>query len=813
MPLSLLTVASALSVSISTLMVLVLMYLQHIGICRRATRFWMIAYACVGVRYLFGLIAVFQPAVFQLTAFQPALVQTYISVVGVDFFFIGFASLFWMGTRVFIDLPIFSKRILVFSGAVSVWSIGTQLVFPELIWPDFLTHLYCGGLLFASALSFLRIHQTKPNLGHLILFLLILIRGMLFIGFPVFATEDIFIFWGLAATSLIDLSIGMMLLIAAIVDQQHHTETALHAMQTEMDVRKHAEHVLQERKALFEKVFQLVPVTLTVTRMRDGYYIDVNRNWKSLSGWSRDEVIGVTSADINLWAEIEQRNKLVELINRDGEVRNMQISFRHQDGHIFQCRVSGSKFESENETYLLIASQNIEQELATEQARADAERLLRENEHKYSTIFQLSPIPLGLVDVETKSVIEVNDIWLQQFGFPREKVIGRTAVELAFWDKPEQRALMMQLLLNEGRVDRFEMLHRRYDGRVLTCLLSARLFDMAGNKVFIFSLLDVTRQYQVEQEIRDMTVQLEARVRLRTLKLEQANIELAEAMESLRYAQDELIRSEKMAALGSLVAGVAHELNTPIGNSVTVASTLQDRTKELLDDVSAGKLRRSALDEYLQSATTGTALLMKTLGIARELIRSFKQVAVDQASNQRRIFDLKTSLDEVITTLAPMFNKEVLSLRTEFSPGIVMDSFPGPLGQILTNFMSNALNHGFDGIDKGEMRGEIKRELKDEIQITSRLIDDQHVEIVFADNGIGIPEVDQKRVFDPFFTTKLGQGGSGLGMHIVYNLVTGVLGGSIHLDSKVGEGTSFTILLPLSAPAMSFDVEPEVIDL
>ncbi len=158
---------------------------------------------------------------------------------------------------------------------------------------------------------------------------------MLFIGFPVFVMDDIFIFLDLTATSLIDLSIGMMLLIAAIVNQQKNIETALHVMQTEMDVRKHAEHVLQERKALFEKVFQLVPVTLTVTRMRDGYYIDVNRNWKSLSGWSRDEVIGVTSADINLWADIEQRNKLVELINRDGEVRNMQISFRHHHGHIF----------------------------------------------------------------------------------------------------------------------------------------------------------------------------------------------------------------------------------------------------------------------------------------------------------------------------------------------------------------------------------------------------------------------------------------------------------------------------------------------
>ncbi|MCU6435728.1 PAS domain S-box protein [Undibacterium sp. Jales W-56] len=560
--------------------------------------------------------------------------------------------------------------------------------------------------------------------------------------------------------------------------------------------RKRAESNLREREAVLATVFQLVPDTLTITRMADGHYIDVNRNWEPLSGYRREEAVGHTSGDLNLWASVAQRQEMVDLIQRDGEVRGMQIAFRHKDGHIFQCRVSGSKFVTGDETYLLLASHNIDQEIAAESARAKAEMLLRENEYKYSTIFQLSPIALGLVNVASSLLIEVNDVWLTLFGYQRDQVLGRTALELQFWEKPEQRDEMMRQLFNEGRVDRFEIRHRHQNGQTLICLLSARLFTMNGEKVFIFGFHDVTRQYQIEQEIREMTVQLEARVRLRTIKLEQANIELAEAMESLKRTQDELIRSEKMAALGSLVAGVAHELNTPIGNSVTVASTLQDKTKELLKDIGEGKLRRSTLDSYLQSASTGTALLMRTLGIARELVKSFKQVAVDQSSNQRRQFDLKSALEEVIATLTPMFHKGAFSLKTDLIGDVAMDSFPGPLGQIITNFMTNALNHAFDDKESGEMR------------ISSRLRDEAHVEIIFADDGKGIADVDQKRVFDPFFTTKLGQGGSGLGMHIAYNLVTGVLGGSIDLESHIGKGTKFTMVLPLVAPEISSEIEP-----
>ncbi|GGC85793.1 PAS domain-containing sensor histidine kinase [Undibacterium terreum] len=555
--------------------------------------------------------------------------------------------------------------------------------------------------------------------------------------------------------------------------------------------QKDAEARLREREAVLATVFQLVPDTLTITRISDGRYIDVNRNWEPLSGYTREEAIGRTSGDLNLWADTGQRRELVQRILDDGEVRGLRIEFRHKNGHVFHCRVSGSKFDAGDQTYLLLSSQNIDQELLTEQARINAETLLRANEHKYSTIFQLSPIAMGLVNVLTSEVVEVNDVWLDQFGYRKEDVIGRTALELRFWDRPEERVAMIKQLQLHDRVDKFEIRHRHKDGHVLICLMSARLFDIEKGRMFIFSLLDVTRQYEIEREIREMTAQLEARVKLRTLKLEQANLELGEAMESLKHAQDELIRSEKMAALGSLVAGVAHELNTPIGNSVTVASTLEDKTRELLREVAGGTLRRSSLDQYLQSATAGTALLMRTLNVARELISSFKQVAVDQSSSQRRKFDLQKALEEVIATLTPMYKKSPFVLETDLAAGIGMDSFPGPLGQIITNFMTNALTHAFDGRTHGEMR------------LSSRLLDDAHAEIIFADNGVGIREADQKRVFDPFFTTKLGQGGSGLGMNIVYNLVTGVLGGEIRLESRLGEGTRFTLRLPLAAPQMS----------
>jgi signal transduction histidine kinase len=184
---------------------------------------------------------------------------------------------------------------------------------------------------------------------------------------------------------------------------------------------------------------------------------------------------------------------------------------------------------------------------------------------------------------------------------------------------------------------------------------------------------------------------------------------------------------------------------------------------------------------------SGTEILRRNLERAAELVTSFKQVAVDQSSNQRRKFDLRQAIEEVLLTLRPMYAKTAFRLEYDLAAKIDMDSFPGALGQIITNFVANALAHAFEGRSAGLM------------QIKTSLRDDQ-AEIVFSDDGVGISEQNMKRVFDPFFTTKLGKGGSGLGMHIVYNLITDVLGGKVVLTSTVGVGTQITVTLPLRAP-------------
>ncbi|WP_292938040.1 ATP-binding protein [Noviherbaspirillum sp.] len=418
----------------------------------------------------------------------------------------------------------------------------------------------------------------------------------------------------------------------------------------------------------------------------------------------------------------------------------------------------------------------------------ESEESLRNSEHKFVTIFQRSPVPLALVRLANDQYVEINGAWTEQFGYAREEVIGRTALEIGVWAAPAERQALIDQLVREGGVERTEVRYRHKDGRILVCQVSGRLFETVGEQMFIFSLVDITHLRTIEHEIRELNAELEERVRVRTLNLEQANTELADALASLQNMQRKLIRSEKMAALGSLVAGVAHELNTPIGNSVTVASTLMEQTETVLSDERAGRLRRSLFEQYLANASAGTELLLRTLRRASELVSSFKQVAVDQASDQRRCFDLQNALQEVAVTLAPSYKKTPYTLVLDLTSGIELDSYPGPLGQVITNFINNSLTHAFEGRPSGTMR------------LATRKLDDSHVEIIFSDDDIGIPEADQKRVFDPFFTTKLGQGGSGLGMNIVYNLVTGVLGGEIELQSRPGAGTPLTLVLPLRAP-------------
>jgi signal transduction histidine kinase/tetratricopeptide (TPR) repeat protein len=264
----------------------------------------------------------------------------------------------------------------------------------------------------------------------------------------------------------------------------------------------------------------------------------------------------------------------------------------------------------------------------------------------------------------------------------------------------------------------------------------------------------------------------------------------------LRDAKDQLVVHEKLAALGSLVAGVAHELNTPIGNSLLTASTLQENTKALEAAAASGSMRRSTLADYIASSHEGLELVTRGLRSASELVQSFKQVAVDRATEQRRTFDLLRTSQEVVATLQRSIQVAGHTLLMDIPGGIAMDGYPGPYGQVLTNLVNNAVLHAF-----GTRRGGT-------IYLQARVVRSIFVEVRFSDDGVGIAAENLKRIFDPFFTTKLGQGGSGLGMSISYNIVTSLFGGELEVQSAPSQGSCFILRLPLVAPQHAEDNRP-----
>jgi predicted ATPase/signal transduction histidine kinase len=267
-------------------------------------------------------------------------------------------------------------------------------------------------------------------------------------------------------------------------------------------------------------------------------------------------------------------------------------------------------------------------------------------------------------------------------------------------------------------------------------------------------------------------------------KVKERTQELSNALLELKATQKKLVESEKMAALGSLVAGVAHEINTPIGTSITVASTLADETDSFLNEFTHGQLKRSMLSNYLEVAKESTDIIVSNLERAGELVQSFKQVAVDQSHLERREFSIKKYIRETLISLAPKLRQTQHTYSINGDENISIDSYPGALAQIVTNLVLNSLIHGYKEGTRGQLRFEITQQASG-------------VSIQYSDDGCGIPEENIDRVFEPFFTTARNQGGTGLGLHIVYNLVNQKLQGTIDVKSQVGLGTIFIIALPL----------------
>ncbi len=414
--------------------------------------------------------------------------------------------------------------------------------------------------------------------------------------------------------------------------------------------------------------------------------------------------------------------------------------------------------------------------------RALAERALRESEARLRTLSDMSSDVFWEVDADFRytalSGLRANELlaWhvmlLGVCPWDNPGVKGEplewSRLRNAFESHQPFRDLQFQLQLPDGGV-----IHLQVSGDPV--------FGHDGGFCgFRGTGKDISKQKAVEAEIRRLNQSLEQRVAERTTELRQTNERLAHALEHL-------VQAEKLASLGNLVAGVAHELNTPLGNTLLTATHLRNRVHELQDVFKTGAMRRSELTAFIELSSDGLDLIERNLNRAAGLLANFKQVAVDQTSAQRRRFDLRKTVDEVVATLMPGLRKRRLVLVVDIPEELELDSFPGPLEQVIANIVTNAAIHAFGPDEAGELF------------ILAEPVGTGEIELCIRDNGCGIPPEVQGRVFDPFFTTRMGQGGSGLGLYIVYNIVTSLLGGSIEVSSTPG-GTCFTMRFPACAP-------------
>jgi len=285
----------------------------------------------------------------------------------------------------------------------------------------------------------------------------------------------------------------------------------------------------------------------------------------------------------------------------------------------------------------------------------------------------------------------------------------------------------------------------------------------------------ISRTYQAHLE--RLTNELEERVKDRTG-------ELQESLDRLQSAQSQLIESEKMSALGNLVAGVAHEVNTPLGISITAASIFKNELKHVTDLLDENKLSKSALEHFIETISEADEILIKNLDRAALLVRNFKKISVDQSSEEIRDFELNEYLQEVISTFKSELKHRPIELKLDLDKGkIQMHSYPGAISQIVVNMLQNSLLHGFEYDQEGE------------ITLSTQHLD-KHVQIVFCDNGKGVDPSIAHKIFEPFITTKRNKGGTGLGLNITYNLIKQQLKGSIKLDSDYTDGAKFILEIP-----------------
>jgi len=382
-----------------------------------------------------------------------------------------------------------------------------------------------------------------------------------------------------------------------------------------------------------------------------------------------------------------------------------------------------------------------------------------------SSALEATAIGIAITN-ERGDIVWVNSAFQKLTGYKEEELLYKNMRILNSGKQDDYFYSGMWEKILSGKVWHGELINKRKDGKLYSEEQIITPVIGKGKTIsnFIVTKVNISKRKQMEEDLRQMNDELEELVKKRT---------------------DQLVESEKMAALGELVAGIAHEINNPIGISYTAVSYLRDQSRMLVSASNNNQLTKLGFTKYLEEIDQLTASLEINVRRAADLISSFKQIAVDQSSEGKREFFVKEYFEEIIVSLKPQLSNKEINISLTCPEMLAISSYPGAFSQIMTNLVMNSLVHGFENNTKGSIN----------IDITAI---DEVLLISYFDDGKGVSKKNIKRIFDPFFSTKFGQGGSGLGLHIIYNLVTHKLGGGIKCQSELNKGINFTISIPLA---------------
>jgi PAS domain S-box-containing protein len=542
-----------------------------------------------------------------------------------------------------------------------------------------------------------------------------------------------------------------------LVDADAAREAAVHAL---------AEQRLAEEgyRKLFEGSVDGIYVTTPA-----GSLLNANPALARMMGYQTPEdlIRGVSDVTHAIYVHPAARAEYQALMQRDGMVREFEYQARQLGGAILWLSDSATVVRDETGEVVRYEGtvRDITDQRRAEDAIAEGRRLLQQ-------VIDTVPAVINVKNKELRYIL-MNRYMAGIFGIEPADAIGRTTSDLMSRYGAQKTDENDRRVLEAGSgLGFYEEEYIDSSGNMRQWLVNKLpLLDADGETENIVTVaLDIGERKRGELEMRKAKDAAEA------------------ALRNLRETQNSLIEAEKLAALGRLVAGVAHEVNNPVGISLTVASSLERKSALFAAEVARGDVRRSSLNEFLETSRDASSQLVANLNRAAELIQSFKQVAADRNYSDQRAFDLGDLTEQVVMSLRPGLRKHNLTLNVDCQPNLTMNSYPGPYGQVLTNLFLNSVAHAFPDGRAGAVDIQVRESGKD------------NVEIIFSDNGCGMSLDVRRRAFDPFFTTRRDQGGTGLGLHIVYSIVTNRLGGRLDLDSLPGEGTRIQIILPRVAP-------------